>query len=132
MRELTEHVGLGERSENCDLITEDLARWPRDTSSRRVDTKECGNSVAASFWACVSKETKTGSILNGDHSPINDQFTASSHVVNGVLENLGRSCSFNDNTGNSSALLVQVSAHEYILEAIWVLILDLLELNFWI
>ena len=35
---LTEHVSLRERSENGDLISEDLARRPRDTGSSGVDT----------------------------------------------------------------------------------------------
>ena len=35
--ELTEHVGLRERAKDGDFITKDLARWPRDTSRRRVD-----------------------------------------------------------------------------------------------
>ena len=35
---LTEHVGLGERSKDCDLITKDLAGWPRNTSSGGVHT----------------------------------------------------------------------------------------------
>lgn len=35
--QLTEHVGLRERAKDGDFITKDLARWPRDTSRRRVD-----------------------------------------------------------------------------------------------
>ena len=34
---LTEHISLRERSENGDLVTEDLARRPRNTGSSRVD-----------------------------------------------------------------------------------------------
>jgi hypothetical protein len=67
-----------------------------------------------------------------NHSPINNQFTASSNVVDSILENLGRAGSFNDDAGNSSALLIQSYTHGYLLEAVWVFILDLLELNFWV
>jgi hypothetical protein len=67
-----------------------------------------------------------------NHSPINNQFTASSNVVDGILENLGGAGSLNDDAGNSSALLIQYYTHGYILEAVWVFILDLLELNFWV
>jgi hypothetical protein len=35
---LTEHIGLGEGSENGDLVTEDLAWWPGDTGRCAVDT----------------------------------------------------------------------------------------------
>jgi hypothetical protein len=33
-----EHVGLGERAKNSDLVTEDLARWPADTGVVTVHT----------------------------------------------------------------------------------------------
>ena len=34
---LTEHVGLGERAENCNLVAEDLGWWPGNTSCCCVD-----------------------------------------------------------------------------------------------
>jgi hypothetical protein len=67
-----------------------------------------------------------------NNSPINNQFTASANVVDSILENLGGAGSFNDDAGNSSALLIQSYTHGYILETVWVFILDLLELNFWV
>jgi len=79
-----EHVGLRERSKDCDLVAKDLAGRPGYTSSGRIDT-------------------------------IHNQFTTSSNVVDGILKNLGRSGGFNDDV-----------------KAVWVVILDLLELNFWV
>lgn len=35
---LTEHVGLRERAENGDLVTEDLAWWPAHTGRSGVNT----------------------------------------------------------------------------------------------
>jgi len=49
---LTEHVGLRKRSEDGDLITEDLAGWPRDTSRRRIN-------------AIYNKLSSTSDVVNG-------------------------------------------------------------------
>jgi hypothetical protein len=67
-----------------------------------------------------------------DYLPINNQFAASSNVVDGILENLGRAGSFNNNAENSLVLLPQFCTQGYILKAVWVLFLDLVELDLWV
>jgi hypothetical protein len=67
-----------------------------------------------------------------DYLPINNQFTASSNVVDGILENLGGAGGFNDDAENSLVLLPQLCTQGYILKAVWVLFLDLVELDLWV
>ena len=45
---LTEHIGLGERSKNCDLITKDLAGGPGNASCGSIDPAKNGKSITAS------------------------------------------------------------------------------------
>lgn len=104
---LTEHISLREGSENGDLITEDLARGPRDTGSRRVNTINDQLCVNLRVSVCLQKHIhlRTNCVLT----------SASSDVVDGILENLRGTSSLNDD-----------------IETVWVLILELLELNLWV
>jgi hypothetical protein len=71
-------------------------------------------------------------LFRSGYLPIHNQFTTSSNVVDGILKNLGRSGGFNDDARLLSASCNQLCPHGSILKAVWVVILDLLELNFWV
>ena len=101
MVHLTEHVGLRERSQNGDLITEDLGRGPRDAGSGRID--------AIDNELLINSELA----LNFKNESFKSCYLAtSSNVIYCVLENLGGTSGLNNNV-----------------ESIWVLILELLELD---
>lgn len=93
----TEHVGLGEGSEDGDLVAEDLGRGPRDTGGVGVDT------VGMRTIRYCEGDIECPGCL-----PVDDQLAAATDVVDGVLENLDGAGGLNDDVKAVGMVLLEL------------------------